>query len=194
MSRELTARSTLETLRKEAKRWLKALQAGDAGARRRLRAASPAAPAEPGLRDVQLALAREYGLPGWAALCQALEDTRRTYAERVELVLRSANWQADRATGARLLTLWPEIGRDSLYAAAATGNLAEVERRLAADPAAVNRKGGPLDREPLLYLAYSNLPGSDAHGLEIARRLLDHGADPNARWVGPWGEPAFLPS
>ena len=34
----------------------------------------PGAPAEPGLRDVQFALAREHGLPGWAALCQALED------------------------------------------------------------------------------------------------------------------------
>ncbi|QPF90489.1 ankyrin repeat domain-containing protein [Bradyrhizobium commune] len=190
MSRKLTARSTLEILKKEAKRWLKALRAGDAGAHRRLLAATPAAPAEPGLRDVQLALAHEHGLPGWAALCQALEDNRRTHAERVELVLRSADWAGDRASAARLLARWPEIGQDSLYAAAATGNLAEVERRLAADPAAANRKGGPLCREPLLYLAYSNLPG-EASSLEIARRLLDHGADPNARWIGPWGEPAF---
>ena len=60
MSRKLTARSTLESLKKEAKRWLRALQAGDAVARRRLLAATPAAPAEPGLRDVQFALAREY--------------------------------------------------------------------------------------------------------------------------------------
>jgi ankyrin repeat protein len=107
-------------------------------------------------------------------------------------VLRSADWAGgDRATGARLLARWPEIGRDSLYAAATTGNLAEVKQRLTADPAAANRNGGPLDREPLLYLAYSNLPGSGAHGVEIARLLLDHGADPNARWIGPWGEPAF---
>jgi ankyrin repeat protein len=191
MSRKLTARSTLETLKKEAKRWLKALQAGDADARCRLLAAAPAAPAEPGLRDVQFALAREHGLPGWAALCQALEDARRSHAERIERVLRSADWAGDRATGARLLARWPEIGRDSLYAAATTGNLAEVKQRLTADPAAANRNGGPLDREPLLYLAYSNLPGSEAHGVEIARLLLDHGADPNARWIGPWGEPAF---
>ncbi|WP_338829765.1 ankyrin repeat domain-containing protein [Bradyrhizobium sp. 27S5] len=191
MSRKLTARSTLETLKKEAKRWLKALQAGDAEARGRLLAVTPAAPIEPGLRDVQLALAREYGLPGWAALCQALEDTRRSHADRVELVLRSADWAGDHTAGARLLARWPEVGRDSLYAAAATGDLAEVERRLAADPGSANRKGGPLEREPLLYLAYSNLPGSEAHGLEIARRLLDHGADPNAFWIGPWGEPAF---
>ncbi len=105
--------------------------------------------------------------------------------------MRSTDWAGDRATGARLLSHWPEIGRDSIYAAAATGDLAEVERRLAADPAVANRKGGPLDREPLLYLAYSNLPGSEAHGVEIARLLLNLGADPNAYWIGPWGEPAF---
>jgi hypothetical protein len=191
MSRKLTARSTLDTLRKEAKRWLKALQAGDADARRRLLAATPAAPTEPGLRDVQLALAREHGLPGWTALRQALEDARRSFAERVDLVLRSADWAGERATGTRLLARWPEIGRDSLYAAAAAGDLAEVERRLAADPAAAGRKGGPLHREPLLYLAHARLPGGEAYGVEIARRLLDHGADPNARWIGPWGEPAF---
>jgi hypothetical protein len=58
MSRTLTPDSTLENLRKEAKRWLKALRAGDAGARSRLLAATPHAPADPGLRDVQLAVAR----------------------------------------------------------------------------------------------------------------------------------------
>ncbi|WP_187829933.1 ankyrin repeat domain-containing protein [Siccirubricoccus phaeus] len=191
MSRKLTTRSSLYNLRNEARRWLKALQAGDADARRRLEAAVPAAPAEPALRDVQFALAREHGLPGWAALRDAVEDMKRSHAERVELVLRSADWAGDHATGARLLKHWPEIGKDSLYTAAASGDLAEVERRLAADPGATNRKGGPLDREPLLYLAYSRLPGSETHALEIARRLLDQGADPNARWIGPWGPPAF---
>jgi hypothetical protein len=35
MSRKLTARSSLATLKKDAKRWLKALRAGDVRARRR---------------------------------------------------------------------------------------------------------------------------------------------------------------
>jgi uncharacterized protein len=194
MSRTLTLDSTLENLRKEAKRWLKTLRTGDAGARSRLLAATPHAPADPGLRDVQLALAREYGLPGWTALRQALDDLaleRRSHAERVDLILRSANWQGDRITAARILARWPEISTGSLYAAVSTGNLTEVERRLAADPAAATRRGGPLDREPLLYLAYARLPGGEFNGLEIARALLDRGADPNARWVGEWGEPAF---
>lgn len=185
MSRKLTPRSTLETLRKEAKRWLKALKAGNAEARRRLLAATATAPGDPDLRDIQLALAREYGFAGWAALRQALEELeleRRSLAERVEIVLRSATWQGDRAAASRILERWPEIGGADLYAAVSTGNLAEAGRRLAADPAAASRKGGPLDREPLLYLAYARLPGCDRHAVEIARLLLDHGADPNAGW------------
>src|SRR4051812_33442595 len=66
--RELTLHTSLESLRKEAKSWLKALRAGDGEARDRLRAVVPEAPDEPGLRDVQLAVAREHGVPGWSAL------------------------------------------------------------------------------------------------------------------------------
>src|SRR5262249_3623787 len=133
MSRTLTPDSSLETLRKEAKRWLKSLRVGDPEARRRLVAATPAAPAQPRLRDVQLALAREHGLPGWAALRAALDDlamARRSNAERVEIVLRSA-WGGDPAAAARILTRWPGIASHDLYSAAATANRAEVERRLA---------------------------------------------------------------
>jgi ankyrin repeat protein len=193
MSRSLTRDSSLENFRHEAKRWRNALRAGDADARRRLLAVLPGPPADPGLRDVQLALAREYGFAGWTALRQALDDlalARRSLAERVEMVLRAAMWQGDRASAARILARWPEIATANIYAAAATGTVAEIARRLAADPAAATRKGGPLEWEPLLYLAYARF-AAQPQGLEAARLLLDHGADPNARWVGPWGEPAF---
>jgi ankyrin repeat protein len=193
MSRTLTPDSSLETLKKEAKRWLKALRAGDAQARRRLIAATPAAPAAPSLRDVQLALAREYGLPGWTALRQALDDlvlARRSHDERVEMVLRAAMWQGDPASAARILARWPEIATANIYAAAAIADRTEIERCLATDPAAATRKGGPLDWEPLLYLAYARF-SDQPQGLDAAQLLLDHGADPNARWIGPWGEPPF---
>jgi uncharacterized protein len=191
MPRTLSRASTLDTLKKEAKRWLKALRAGDAAARQRLVAATPGAPAAPGLRDVQLALAREHGLDGWTALRRALDDlalARRSHAERVEIVLRSA-WGGDPVAAARILTRWPDIGVANLYAAVATGNLVDVERRLAAEPVAAARKGGPLDWEPLLYLAYARLPGDGAHALAIVRALLDHGADPNARFSDDWANP-----
>ena len=77
-------RRNLESLKKEAKRWLDALRSGDAAARARLRQASPDAPADPGLRDVQLAVAREHGFPGWAALKDAVasrdDEGRRALA------------------------------------------------------------------------------------------------------------------
>ena len=185
MSRSLTAASSLDNFRKEAKRWLKALRAGDAAARRRLVLATPAAPDDPGLRDVQLALAREHGFPGWSALRQALEDLsleRLSQAERVDAVLRSATWNGDRATASRFLARWPELAAASLLTAVSTGKLDEVERHLATDPGAAARASGPLDREPLLYLAYARLPGGEHCGVEIARLLLDRGANPNARW------------
>lgn len=53
MTRQLTAQSSLETLRKEAKRWLKALGAHDLEAHERLRRSHPGAPLQPGLRDIQ---------------------------------------------------------------------------------------------------------------------------------------------
>lgn len=191
MSRTLTPQSSLELIKKEAKRWLKALRAGDAQARRRLIAATPAAPADPGLRDVQLALAREHGLPGWAALRQELDDlavAQRSQRERVDIVLRSA-WGGDPVAAKRILSRWPELATYDLSVAVATGNLAEVERRLAAEPTAATRKGGPLDWEPLLYLAYARLPGGEMHTLDIVSTLLDHGADPNAQFDDGWGNP-----
>ena len=68
MTRRFTPQTTVDNLKKEAKRWLKALRANDAEARARLKRADPKAPAEPALRDVQHALALEHGLPGWTAL------------------------------------------------------------------------------------------------------------------------------
>ena len=66
--------STLENLRKSARRWLKALRADDADAHARLRRADPNAPFSPALRDVQHALAREFGHESWIDLRRALDD------------------------------------------------------------------------------------------------------------------------
>ena len=66
--------STLDNLRKAARRWLKALRANDPDATARLRRAYPDAPTTPGLRDVQHALARERGAENWIALKQQSES------------------------------------------------------------------------------------------------------------------------
>ncbi|HEY4303743.1 MAG TPA: hypothetical protein VGM82_04715 [Gemmatimonadaceae bacterium] len=68
MSRRITPDSSLETLRQEAKDWLRRLRANDAGSRARLERVLPDTSASPNLRDVQHALARELGFTGWTAL------------------------------------------------------------------------------------------------------------------------------
>lgn len=68
MPRPITPRTTLELLKREAKRWLKALRDNVSEARARLERATPNARQPVTLRDVQHALAREHGMSGWAEL------------------------------------------------------------------------------------------------------------------------------
>lgn len=84
--------SPLDTLKKEAKRWLKALRAGVAAARARLERAVPNAPRLPTLRDVQHALARERGFRGWNELQQRLpagSSLLRRYEQVAEALVRA---------------------------------------------------------------------------------------------------------
>jgi hypothetical protein len=74
MPRKITPATSLENLKKQAKRWLKELRANHPDARARFERASPNAPVTPVLRDVQYALAREYGHESWLALKKALQD------------------------------------------------------------------------------------------------------------------------
>jgi hypothetical protein len=84
MSQELHRRRGLESLKKEAKRWLAALRANAAGARARLERVLPGDPAGARLRDVQHALARELGFTGWAALKAAIAANREAGARALE--------------------------------------------------------------------------------------------------------------
>ncbi|MEO6218599.1 MAG: ankyrin repeat domain-containing protein [Sphingomonas sp.] len=189
MSRTLTPRTNLDTLRKDAKRWLKALRAGDAEARSRLLAAWPRAPAEPGLRDAQHALALDYGCESWVALKAAIGELAmdgKSYKGRVEQVL-GHGWGGDLVAARRILGRYPDIAKDSLFAAATCGDLAEVERRLARDPRGAKRTGGPGTWTALAYVTYGRLDPVNA--VAIARRLLEAGADPNFQFDDGWGNP-----
>jgi len=73
MPRQITSATSLEHLRKTAKRWLRALRANRSEARIRFERAYPKAPEHPMLRDVQHALAREYGFENWVLLTQAIQ-------------------------------------------------------------------------------------------------------------------------
>src|SRR3954463_12618797 len=112
MRRTLTSKTKVESLRKEAKRWLKALRAGDAKAMDRLRAASPKAPPLPGLRDVQHALALEYGVTGWvalkAALAEKISPASQSDADRLDTLLRHG-WSGDVSAAERIRARHPEL-------------------------------------------------------------------------------------
>jgi ankyrin repeat protein len=206
--RELTPRTTLESLRRQAKRWLKELEAGDADAAARFRSVFPGN-APPKLREVQQAVAREFGLASWAALKQAIEDGARSHADRVRLFLEKSairyntapgttqwnTYEPDRpargAYAARLLARHPEIAHDSIHTAVASGDVDAVRRFVARDASLAEARGGPDGWTPLLRLAYTRLPveAASTNAVEIARVLLEHGASPHATWSD--GENAF---
>ena len=159
MSRPITPDLTLDTLKKEAKRWLKAIRASDAAARTRLARVLSNASLVPTLRAVQLALAREFGLDGWATLRQALAD-RASAAESatrsldavVLLFLDNAcpdhhvrggsdHLRAEH-TAMRLLALHPDIPTANFYTAVVCGDLDAVQRAIAVDPGLATRGSG----------------------------------------------------
>jgi hypothetical protein len=192
MGKTLTPKTRVDSLKKQAKAWLKAVRMGEAPGLARLAAAWPNAPALPTLRDIQHALALEYGQRDWIHLKTTLSDMaldQQARSERVDTLLRHA-WGGDLSVARRILERDPSITRDTLATAVVCGDQAEVNRRLAADPDAANRKLGPLNWPPLLYLAFSRLPGQAAgDAVAIAASLLNHGADPNAEFNDGWDNP-----
>jgi ankyrin repeat protein len=143
----------LESLRKEAKFWLKQVRSNHSGFTKRLRLAYPGAPANPTLRDIQHALARELGHENWKAL-QADRSTRADLKvgpysatsgdDPVSGLLQFACWdhhvhgrgdyRSREAAAMRLLDKHPEIPAASIYTAAVCGDLAAVKRLLDAPP------------------------------------------------------------
>src|SRR5262249_61307387 len=73
---------------------------------------------------------------------------------------------------------------------------AEVSRRLERDPALARGRGGPLDREPILYACFSRFLRSDARRaagiVRVVRLLLDHGADVNAHFFHREGSETWV--
>lgn len=115
MPRSISPRTSVEGLKREAKRWLKALRVGDADALARLHAVWPDAPSSPTLRDAQRALALEHGLPGWASLIDRLSLTQaaRSY-ERVADALVRAYAHGERAD---MRVVWDYFGHGRTWEA-----------------------------------------------------------------------------
>lgn len=145
---------SLDNLRRSAKRWLKALRAGDAEARERLRRAYPAAPDHPGLRDVQHALAREHGVESWTALKARIAE---------------ADARPDDS----------HVALGELLLAAGTGDLSRLGAVLDRHPALVSERGTLPGHTGLRTALHFGIRHE-----AIVRALLDRGADPNVRDEG----------
>jgi ankyrin repeat protein len=184
MSRKLTPNSTLENLRREAKRWLKALRAHDAAARVRLERVTPNAPANPTLREVQHALAREYGYSGWIALKQHVAEIA---AQRggggpelaVQQLLEAAS-RGDATRVAALLDRYPDIVNERATIPSHTGLRTALHHAIDHEPVArllLERGADPNIRDegdhamPLHFAA-------EREDLAVIRLLIEHGADP----------------
>lgn len=188
-TRSLAVDATLDSLKKRAKSFLKAVQAGDTSARSRV---TPyfADIDSVGLQDIQLVLAREFGFSSWAKLKAYLESGDRRHVPPDQLANRFlslatvsyfANIPADSARfdeALRLLEAHPEIAGESIHVAAALGDADRVARWLDRQPQLLDRKGGPHDLTPLMYAAYARVPGRSS--LPAARELVRRGADANA--------------
>ncbi len=188
-TRSLASTATLDSLKKQAKSFLKAVQAGDASARSRV-APYFADLAHVGLQDVQLVLAREFGFSSWTKLKAHLESGDRKRVPPDQLANRFlslatvsyfSNVPADPARfdeARQLLDENPEIAGENIHVAAAIGDADAIGRWLDRQPQLLDRRGGPYDWPPLMYAAYARLPGRSS--LPAARELVRRGADVDA--------------
>jgi ankyrin repeat protein len=186
----LPERPSIEKLKKDAKQLLREYRAGDSDAVGRVSRFHPRPTEFSGLRDAQLALARQYGYPDWDQLSTAAELKllrSRSLTEQADLFAADASVRYsgdDRAfryrRAAAMLEQEPGLARVNLYSALAAGNLKAVEEKLNKDRSGINAPGGPLGRPPLLYLTYSRVPADREEVLGILRLLLDAGADPDS--------------
>jgi ankyrin repeat protein len=181
MLRTLTSGTSVDSLKKEAKAWLKAIRAGDPDAVARLARAHPKAARPAALRDIQHAIAREFFASGWQDLLDQIADIQ----------------SSDPRTRAL----------HDLMRAAGCGDVAGVTAILDAYPDIINRRGnlpGQTGRRTPLHLAVAHEPvvrllldrgadpnirddGDNAYPLHFAAEnqnlaiitlLVEHGADP----------------
>jgi ankyrin repeat protein len=170
-----------------------------------------AAPGSPELEtftraDAQLVVARRFGFPSWPRLKAYLERTA-AYARsphhpptggaiagdpqladeflRLACLTYGDDDPARWSRAQELLDENPRLSRASIHTAAASGDVAAARAMLEHDPSLARAYGGPHQWQPLLYLTYSRLPAatSGRSAVDVARVLLEHGADPDAGYL-----------
>lgn len=79
----------------------------------------------------------------------------------------------------------PSLAERDIHHAAAVGNADVVARFLSNDSGLVSQRGGFFDWEPLLYACYSRLNLPNNSTFDVAKLLLEQGADANDHYM--WG-------
>jgi len=118
---------------------------------------------------------------------------------RLACLVYGAWHRSNIAKAERLLRENPGLAGATIYTAAAAGDVDAVLAAIHRDPALIDAKGGAINWPPLLYACYSRLDAapqerwsrlspSSRSSLDVARLLLERGADPNAgfMWEGTY--------
>jgi uncharacterized protein len=191
-----------ESLRKQAKRWLASLRAGDREALARLERALPRHSAQPGLREVQQALAREHGFASWAQLKEHHELLALTPEGLLDELVQNAcifsggpiDFPQKWNRAERIRVLHPQLATASIHSAVVCGELDHVAMLLRRDPSLATQPGGPQRWEPLLLLCYGRMPNERfaSNSVAIAELLLDAGANAGTSFIHPEGGLRFF--
>jgi ankyrin repeat protein len=196
MTQALPVNPSLENLKKQAKTLQKVWSAGGAEVVARIRAAHPqygelsdeqVRAIKPRLTDCQLVLAREAGFDSWPQLKVAVQAAnQRLPDEFVEIGCLCYDdphydHRTFHARAHEMLRDKPWLAEANIWCAAAVGNTGAVKAFLDEDPELANRPG-PHGWVPLICACYSRVkPVDPAHStFDVAKLLLDRGADPNA--------------
>jgi uncharacterized protein len=170
--------TTLDNLRKSAKRWLKAIREGDVEARMRLARAYPDATAHVTLRDVQHALARERGHASWIALIKSLSSPDTPDASLTALLTAAGKGDVTAVTA--ILDAAPDLVNERGYLSGNSGLRTALHFGVghqAVVKALLERGADPNIRDegdnafPIHFAA-------ERGDLAVVRLLVEHGADP----------------
>ena len=169
----------LDQLRRQAKELLRAARAGQPDALARIGRVS----GELVLAGAQLALAREYGFASWPALHEAVDARTREVAEQARefVAVSVADWTG---RAARMLETTSELAGHDFATAVVLGDAARVRTELERDPRLATRideSTGWTALHAVCSSRWHHLDPARTDGLaEVARLLLDAGADPAA--------------
>jgi ankyrin repeat protein len=207
---KLPERSNLDHLKKQAKDLIRLYRSRDKDAIARFRHALPTAAGQTDdeiaalnlrLHDAQSCVAREYDFASWTDLIRYVEVQAAFLNDRAA---RVRHWLGlvysgdvdgrgiDRArprVAARMLAENPDIASGDPYLACAIGDEDALRAATKADPAWMNRPGGPLRLPPLAAITHSSLsqvPEFRERLHRSARLLLSAGADPNQKFGLRW--------